>query len=133
MRVVVPVLVAGLVAAGSAVAQAGGASLNGSWAGEMRQVDVDRESRYPMKLTLKDNSGTTAYPTLKCTGALTRVAETKLGYAIYQENVTNEPDGACIDGIVLVTTDAGKIVLGWYATFEGEPSLASAVLVREGK
>jgi len=133
MRLSVSILVAaGFAIAGSGAAQAGGASLAGSWAGEMRQVDPDRESRYPVTLVLKGKSGTTAYPTLKCSGKLTRIAETKSGYAIYQETVTNDPGGSCIDGLVTVTTDAGKIVLGWFAEFEGTPSLASAVLEREG-
>jgi hypothetical protein len=47
--------------------------------------------------------------------------------------VTNEPGGSCIDGIVTVTTDAGKLVLGWYAAFEGAPSLASAVLNKDAQ
>jgi len=134
MRLSVSILLAaGFVAAGSVAARAGDASLAGSWAGEMRQVDPDRESRYPMTLVLKGKSGETSYPTLKCSGKLTRISETKSGYAIYQETVTNDPGGFCIDGIVTVTTDAGKIVLGWFAAFEGSPSLASAVLAREGK
>jgi hypothetical protein len=121
------------LAAGSLSAQAGDApaSVNGSWTGEMRQIDADREARYPMLLTLKGAKGTTAYPTLKCGGTLSRVSTTKSGYAIYQETVTNEPGGSCIDGIVIVTTDASKLVLGWYAAFEGAPSLASAVLNKD--
>lgn len=119
--------------AGSLGAQAGDApaSVNGAWTGEMRQIDADRETRYPMMLTLKGAKGTTAYPTFKCAGTLSRVGTTKSGYVIYQETVKNEPGGGCIDGIVLVTTDAGKLLLGWYAAFEGAPSLASAVLNRD--
>jgi hypothetical protein len=121
------------VVAGSVTAQAGDApaSVNGGWTGEMRQVDVDRESRYPMMLSLKGAKGTTAYPTLKCAGTLSRIGTTKSGYVIYQETIKNEEGGSCIDGIVLVTTDAGKLVLGWYAAFQGAPSLASAVLNRD--
>lgn len=122
-----------LALAGSAGVYAGDqpASVNGGWTGEMRQVDVDRESRYPMMLSLKGAKGTTAYPTLKCAGTLSRVGTTKSGYAIYQETIKNEPGASCIDGIILVTTDAGKLVLGWYAAFQGAPSLASAVLERD--
>ena len=121
-----------VVLAGSLTAQAGGAaSLAGSWAGEMRQIDPDKETRYPMTLVLKGKTGATSYPTLKCNGALTKVAELKNGLAVYQEKVTNDEGGSCIDGVVTVTTYAGKIVLGWFAAFEGEPSLASATLSRE--
>jgi hypothetical protein len=133
MRLIGSVLLAVAFAGLSATAQAGDVSLDGSWAGEMRQIDPDRESHYPVTMTLKGKSGTTAYPTLKCSGKLTRIAEAKSGYAIYQEKVTNDPGGTCIDGLVTMTTDAGKIVLGWFAAFEGTPSLASAVLVKDGK
>jgi hypothetical protein len=120
--------------AGTVTAHAGdAASVAGSWGGEMRQVDVDRETRYPMTLTLKGTSGTTSYPTLKCGGTLAKVGETNSGYAIYQETIKNEPGATCIDGVVLVTTDGGKLILGWYAAFQGAPALASAVLSREGQ
>jgi hypothetical protein len=122
-----------LLIVGSVAAHAGDApaSVNGGWTGEMRQVDADRESRYPMMLSLNGAKGTTAYPTLKCAGTLSRVGTTKSGYVIYQETVKNEAGGSCIDGVILVTTDAGKLVLGWYASFQGAPSLASAVLDRD--
>jgi hypothetical protein len=120
--------VAGAVAAHAADAPA---SVNGAWTGEMRQIDVDRESSYPMLLSLNGAKGTSAYPTLKCSGTLSRIGTTKSGYVIYQETIKNEPGGTCIDGIVLVSTDAGKLVLGWYAAFQGAPTLASAVLNRD--
>jgi hypothetical protein len=121
------------LAAGSSSVLAGDApaSINGAWTGEMRQVDADRETRYPLMLSLKGAKGTTTYPTLKCGGTLSRVGTTKSGYVIFQETVKNDPGGSCIDGIVMVTTDAGKLVLGWYAAFEGAPSLASAVLNKD--
>jgi hypothetical protein len=118
--------------AGAPFVQAGPASVDGSWAGEMRQVDVDNETRYPMALTLKGKTGATSYPTLNCSGALTKIADTNGGYAIYQERITNQPGATCIDGVVLVTTDAGKLVLGWFATFDGTPTVATAVL-RKGE
>lgn len=122
------------VVVGTVAASAGGpASIAGSWSGEMRQVDVDRESRYPFLLTIKGKSGTTAYPTLKCSGTLTKIGETKSGYAIFQEAVKNEPGATCIDGVVVITTDAGKVILGWYAAFEGAPALASAVLSKDAE
>lgn len=123
---------AGLLAS-AAVAQAGPVSVTGSWSGEMRQVDVSRETHYPMTLVLNGKTGTSSYPQLKCGGTLTKIGETKSGYVIYQETIENEPGATCIDGIVLVTADSGKLILGWYAAFEGSPSLASAVLNREAR
>ena len=122
-----------VVCAGAASAADGPASLNGSWVGEMRQVDVDRETRYPMTLTLSGKTGASTYRQLKCAGTLTKVGETKTGYVIYQETIKNEPGATCIDGIVTVMGDAGKVILGWYAAFQGAPSLASAVLSKETK
>lgn len=122
---------AGVVVAATYPAFAGAVSVNGSWAGEMRQIDPDRETRYPMTMTLKGKTGASSYPTLNCTGALTKIAETKSGYTIYQEKVANNADGHCIDGVVAVTTDAGKLVLGWFSAFEGSPSLASATLEKD--
>ncbi|MBL8779840.1 MAG: hypothetical protein JNL06_02760 [Alphaproteobacteria bacterium] len=109
------------------------ASVNGSWTGEMRQVDNDRETRYPMMVTLNGAKGTTTYPTLKCAGTLSRLGTAKSGYVIYQETVKNDPGANCIDGVVMVSTDAGKLLLGWYGAFEGAPSLASAVLNKDAK
>ena len=134
MRPSVSVLLAtGIALTGSVAARAGDAALDGSWAGEMRQVDPDRETSYPMTLTIKGTKGATSYPTLNCSGTLSRIATTKAGYAIYQETIKNDPGATCIDGIVTVTTDANKVVLGWFAEFAGTPSLASAVLEREAK
>ncbi len=118
---------AGLLAS-AVIVQAGPASVTGSWSGEMRQVDVSRETHYPMTLTLKGKTGTSSYPELKCAGALTKIGETKSGYVIYQEAIKNEPGANCVDGIVLVSADGGKLILGWYAAVDGSPSLASAVL-----
>lgn len=116
-----------------APAFAGGANISGQWSGEMRQIDPGHESKYPMTLSLAGAKGATTYPTLNCSGAWTRVAETKDGYAIYRETVMNEPSAGCIDGIFTVRADAGKLIIGWFGVFEGTPSLASAVLAREAK
>ncbi|MBP6010725.1 MAG: hypothetical protein KBA31_00730 [Alphaproteobacteria bacterium] len=126
---------AALACVPSFAAGASGVSVIGTWTGEMRQIDPDRESSYPMTLTIapKGGKGTTSYPSLNCKGTLTRITETKSGYAIYQEKISNGPDAHCIDGLVLVTADGGKLVLGWFATFEGAPSLASALLTPAAK
>ena len=111
---------------------AGGSSLAGKWVGEMRQIDVTEETRYPMTLTLQGAKGATTYQTLKCTGTWSRIGE-KDGYTVYKETARNEADGICTDGIMTVTLDAGKLVVGWFGVFEGAPSVATAVLQREAK
>ena len=126
-----------LIAAASvlvcAPAFAGGPSISGKWGGEMRQIDPERESKYPIMLSLSGAKGATTYPTLKCSGAWARVGETKDGYVIYKETVTSEPGAACVDGVFTVRADAGKLIVGWFGASEGAPSLASAVLTREAK
>ncbi len=114
-------------------ALAGGASVSGSWTGEMRQIDPTQESSYPMTLSLNGAKGTSSYPTLNCGGSWSRIGVTKEGYAIFNETVANEPGASCIDGVVIVYPYAGKLVLGWFAAFEGAPSLASAVLAKDAK
>jgi hypothetical protein len=109
-------------------ANAGSPSVTGSWTGDMRQVDVSSESHYPMTLTLNGKTGTSSYPQLNCAGTLTKVGQTESGYVLYQETIKNEPGATCIDGLVMVTVDGGKLILGWYAAYQGSPSLASAVL-----
>jgi hypothetical protein len=86
-----------------------------------------------MTLQLQGAKGTSTYPTLKCGGVWSRIGETKEGYAIYKEKVINEPGADCIDGIAVVHTYAGKLMLGWYGSYEGAPSLASATLAPEAK
>ncbi len=115
--------------------QAGEPGVNGTWTGSMRQVDVDRESRYPMKLHLSGAKGETDYPELQCGGTLTRVAMAQGGYTIYRETIVRgafspEKNSGCIDGLLIVTPKDGKLILGWFSTFEGTPSLASAELTR---
>ena len=114
-------------------ALAAGASISGSWSGEMRQIDPTQEIRYPMTLTLAGAKGSSSYPTLNCAGTWSRIGQTKEGYTIFKETVVNEPGAGCIDGMVIVYPDAGKLVLGWFAAFEGAPSLASAVLEKAAK
>jgi hypothetical protein len=114
-----------------APAIAGERGVSGSWSGEMRQIDPTVETRYPMVLRLDGETGASLYPTLKCGGAWARIGETKDGYTIYKETVVNEPGATCIDGYAIVHAGDGKLVLGWFASFEGAPSLASAVLSKD--
>jgi hypothetical protein len=114
-------------------ALASGANVSGNWTGEMRQVDPTREASYPMSLTITGAKGKSSYPSLNCSGTWARIGQTKEGYAIFKETAVNEPEASCIDGVVIVRVDEGKLVLGWFASFEGTPSLASAVLAKEDK
>ncbi len=117
-------------------AWAGNANLSGHWTGEMRQVDPDQESRYAMALSLKGSGGTTSYPSLKCGGSLEKIGDAAGGYVIFREKITygglgSDVERGCIDGLLIVTQRDGKLVLGWFAAFDGLPSLASAVLEKE--
>ena len=130
------VVVACLFVATHQLAWAGGANLSGRWAGEMRQVDPDQESRYSMTLDLKGPGGQTSYPSLKCGGSLEKIADAAGGYVIFREKITygaltSDVERGCIDGLLIVTQRDGKLVLGWFAAFDGLPSLASAVLEKE--
>ena len=116
-----------LIATCCGTAVAGPAGINGSWSGEMRQIEVNAEAKYPMTLTLAGSGGTTNYPTLNCSGSWTKIA-TRSGYAIYEEKVTNTKGATCIDGMVMVKLDSGKLILGWFAAYAGAPSLAAASL-----
>lgn len=119
----------GVAAAGSAP---GAGGMSGSWSGQMRQIEANAETAYPMTLSFAGKSATSNYPTLNCSGTWTRVAS-KNGYVIYAEKVTNTKGASCIDGMVMVTMDEGKVVLGWFASYDGAPSVATAVLSRTAK
>jgi hypothetical protein len=117
-------------------AWAGSTGVSGRWAGEMRQVDPDQESRYSMSLLLEGSGGSTSYPSLKCGGSLEKIGDAAGGYAIFREKITygalnSGVERGCIDGLLIVAQRDGKLVLGWFAAFDGFPSLASAVLEKE--
>lgn len=120
------------VVALSAPAFAGGAGVTGSWAGEMRQIEVGAETTYPMTLTLAGKTGTATYRTLNCSGSWRRVAR-RSGYAIYEERAKNQKGATCIDGIVTVKVARGKLILGWVAAVDGEPIVATAALEKAAK
>jgi len=126
------VLMFGVAVVVCAAASAGQARLNGSWTGEMRQIETAAEAKYPVTLTFAGKRATATYPTLNCSGTWTKVAD-KDGYVIYTEKVTNTKGATCIDGMVMVTIDQGKVVLGWFAAYGGEPSVATAVLSKAAK
>lgn len=116
--------------------QAGG--IDGVWSGPMRQVDVSAEKTYPMTLTFKGGKGYSEYPDLKCGGLWKRIGTAPGGYAVYAEKITHGAEvvgdaGGCIDGIITVSVKGDRAVLGWFASVDGEPSLASAVLTRRTK
>ena len=107
-------------------------TLTGVWSGNMRQIDVKDEKSYPMTVTLSGATGASEYPTLSCGGRWTRIGES-LGHVIYSETITHgrfdEKLGTgCIDGIVIVQRSGTSLTLGWYITFAGHPTAATAVL-----
>lgn len=108
------------------------------WSGIMRQVDVSAEKSYPMTLTFKGSKAYSEYPELKCCGVWKRVGTAPGGYAIYAETITHGAEikdgfGGCVNGIITVFTKGDTAVLGWFASVDGDPSLASAVLKRQSK
>ena len=110
-------------------------TVDGTWYGAMRQVDVKGETTYPMTVVLNGDHGSTDYPKLNCGGELERLTSAAGGYVIYKETITRgafeagKPEG-CIDGIVTLHADRDEILLGWFAAFDGEPMLASGRLSR---
>ena len=103
------------------------------WSGQMRQVDVAAEKSYPMTLTFKGGKGYSEYPDLKCGGTWTRIGSVGKQYEIYQEHITHGTEvkdnaGGCIDGVVTLAVKGDKAVLGWFASVDGAPSMASAAL-----
>lgn len=125
MRVGIILAVSAVAFGGSAVA--GPAGLSGSWSGDMRQIEIGAETTYPMTLTIKGKSAEATYPSLNCRGTWTQIAK-KNGYVIYAETVTNQKDANCIDGIVTVTFNNGKVVLGWFGADAAGPIVAMATL-----
>lgn len=124
------VAVVALSASGAAIA--GVPAMTGVWTGDMRQIEVDTEATYPMTLTFAGKSAVADYPTLNCTGIWTKVTE-RNGYAIYTEEAANRGDAKCIDGMVMVTIDEGKVFVDWFAAYDGAPTVSTAVLSKAAK
>jgi hypothetical protein len=102
------------------------------WSGTMRQIDAKNEKSYPMTVTLSGTTGISEYSSLSCGGRWTRIGEA-FGHVIYSETITHgrydeNRGGGCIDGIVIVQRDTDALTLGWYITFSGQPSAATAIL-----
>jgi hypothetical protein len=109
-----------------------------TWSGQMRQVEVSAEKSYPITLTFKGGKGYSEYPDLKCGGVWTRIGSVGKQYEIYLEHITHgteakEGTGGCIDGVVTLAVKGDKAVLGWFASVEGDPFLASATLSLQAK
>jgi hypothetical protein len=107
----------------------------GAWHGSMRQTNSSGGESYPMTLVLSETGGTTDYPKLRCGGELERLGTASGGYVVYKETITRgafdkRKGNGCIDGVVIVHIDGNALVLGWFAAFDGEPTLASARLTR---
>jgi hypothetical protein len=120
-------LVAVVAVGASGAAVAGAPGMSGVWTGQMRQIEVDNEATYPMRLTFAGKSAVADYPTLNCSGIWSKVTE-KNGYAIYAEEAANRDGATCIDGMVMVKIDKGKVFVGWFAAYDGAPTVSTAVL-----
>ena len=127
-----------LIGLAAAVGIGGGALAKAGeivWSGQMRQVDVSSEKTYPMTVRFAGKIGYSDYPELECGGTWKRIGSAPGGYAIYLEKITRGADqhddkGGCINGVVIMSTKGDKAVLGWFASLDGEPMLASATLSR---
>jgi hypothetical protein len=102
------------------------------WAGQMTQYDASGTKTYPVRLIRLGDSITSEYPTLKCRGTWTQIGA-RGDYKIYEERIgdgrlTKGAAQGCIDGIVTFRDGWKEAHLGWFASFEGEPTSAWAVL-----
>jgi len=107
----------------------------GTWYGQMRQVNVEGEESYPMVLRLTGSGGRSEYPKLNCGGELERLGSASGGYVVYKETITrggtnDGKESACVDGVVVIHVEKNELVLGWFGAIDGEPYLASARLTR---
>lgn len=126
----------GLVTLGALAGLGSGAMARGNsavWSGQMRQVDVSSEKSYPMTVQFKGGVGYSDYPELACGGTWKRIGTATGGYTIYHEKITRGADvradkGGCVNGVIIMSTKGTKAVLGWFASLDGEPMLASATL-----
>jgi hypothetical protein len=80
------------------------ASMPPIWEGQMTQYDGQGTTNYPVRLVRLGDSISSEYPTLKCRGTWTLIA-TKADYNGWKE-----------------------AHLGWFASFEGQPTSAWAVV-----
>lgn len=113
-------------------------SVSTVWTGTMRQVDVASEKSYPMSVRFEGRKAFSEYPELACGGTWRRIATGPDGYEIYWETISHgaeikDDNGGCLNGVVVVSRKGNQVVLGWFASVDGSPSLASARLTREAK
>lgn len=126
---VLPLLYAAalLVAGQPAKAQAQGEA--GTWEGTASQPGA---GSFSVIMQLDGaGGGTTAYPSLSCTGLLSG------GPGAYTSSIVNNRavpggSGGCIDGIVSVSVSGDQMNWSWSGSWEGESYTASAVLTRSG-
>lgn len=102
------------------------------WEGQMTQYDARGTTNYPLRLIRLGDSISSEYPTLKCRGTWTLIA-TKTDYKVYEERIVEGRlvkgvNQGCIDGIVTFRDGWKEAHLGWFASFEGQPTSAWAVV-----
>jgi hypothetical protein len=107
------------------------ASVTGTWSGTVTQVG--RAKGYDMVLIVRENGGETNYPSLNCSGQLTRVGASD-GYTFFIEKITRgriEHGGQCIDGSITISTACDKMVWGWVGADQGKAIVAFSTLNRK--
>lgn len=102
------------------------------WEGEMTQFDASGAKTYPVRLTRLGDSISSEYPTLNCRGNW-RLIATHRNYKIYEESIYDgrlmkgQAEG-CIDGIVTFYDGWKEAHFSWFASFEGQPTTAWAIV-----
>lgn len=102
------------------------------WDGHITQYDARGTTTYPVRLTRLGDSISSEYPTLKCRGQWTLISA-RGDYKIYEERIvagrlTKGAQEGCIDGIVTFRDGWKEAQFGWFASFEGQPTSAWAVV-----
>jgi hypothetical protein len=97
------------------------------WTGVVRQNNGAWEFTVVMRLS--DDGGETEYPELKCSGKLTRVAQSG-NYSFYLEKITTAGVG-CIDGAITLMRTNETLAWGWVGAYQGETLVAWSSLTRK--
>lgn len=97
------------------------------WKGAVKQNSG--ASNYTVVMKLAGNGGETAYPELKCGGALTRVGQSG-AYSFYLEKITT-PGSSCIDGAITLVRTGGMIAWGWVGAHKGKTYVGWSDLARQ--
>jgi hypothetical protein len=119
------------IAAGFAIAVAFGFAApvraDEVWTGQVKQNNGPYDFTIVMRLS--GDGGETEYPELKCSGKLTRVAQSG-DYTFYLEKITTAGVG-CIDGAITLVSSKDTLTWGWVGAYQGETLVAWSSLTRK--